>query len=136
MGEREIAVPISFGDGAERAGTLAFRYSLLNVLAPIAMASALIASAWLLLFRRFRRNLIIRHEELIRADSLRVKAEVAAQVGHDIRAPLAALTVLEGEIGVLPENTRMLLKGAMDRIQAIAKSLLDSQRGEIGRAHV
>ena len=88
----------------------------------------MITLTWLLLFRRFRHGLISRHEEMIRADSLRIKSEIAGQVGHDIRAPLAALTVLSAELQQLPDANRALLKSAIDRIQSIAKSLLESQQ--------
>lgn len=55
-------------------------------------------------------------------------ASVAAQVAHDIRSPLAALAVLENDLGVLPENKRILVRGAVNRIRDIANNLLDKKR--------
>lgn len=61
-----------------------------------------------------------------RADEL-VKA--AVQVAHDIRSPLAALSVIEQDLSALPDETRALLKAAISRIREIASDLLDRSRG-------
>lgn len=53
---------------------------------------------------------------------------VAAQVAHDIRSPLAALEVAAGDASQLPEDKRLLIGSAIDRIRDIANSLLDRHR--------
>lgn len=60
-------------------------------------------------------------------------ANLAAQVAHDIRSPLAALTMAEKEFGALPEETRILVRSAVSRIRDIANHLLDKNR-EDGKA--
>jgi signal transduction histidine kinase len=64
----------------------------------------------------------------IRNAALAATGELAAQVAHDIRSPLAALEVAAGEAGQLPEENRILIQGAVARIRDIANSLLERQR--------
>ena len=59
----------------------------------------------------------------------------AQQVAHDVRSPLAALTMVLPDLGPLPEDTRLLIKGAIHRIEDItnalqAKRLIRNQAGE------
>lgn len=63
-------------------------------------------------------------------ESLRfaTSAEIASQVAHDIRSPLAALEVAAGDVSQLPEDKRVLIRGAVGRIRDIANSLLNRQR--------
>jgi signal transduction histidine kinase len=60
-------------------------------------------------------------------------AELAAQVAHDIRSPLAALKALEGRLAGLPEEDRALARGAVERIGAVAADLLERNRALAGR---
>ena len=53
---------------------------------------------------------------------------LASQVAHDIRSPLAALYTVERELSQLPENKRVILRGAVSRIRDIANSLLAKNR--------
>lgn len=53
------------------------------------------------------------------------RIEIAAQVAHDIRSPLAALSMVENDLGVLAEETRVMLRSAIGRIRDIANHLLD-----------
>jgi signal transduction histidine kinase len=54
-------------------------------------------------------------------------AQVAEQVAHDIRSPLAALKVASKDLGALPEETRILINAAMNRISDIANQLLQKK---------
>jgi signal transduction histidine kinase len=58
----------------------------------------------------------------------RARTELAAQVAHDIRSPLAAIELVVGGAGELPEDLRELLRGAAGRIRAIAQDVLASAR--------
>ncbi len=51
-------------------------------------------------------------------------AEVTAQVAHDIRSPLAALSTALKELKELPEQKRILIRNATRRISDIANNLL------------
>lgn len=74
----------------------------------------------------------VRRVERLRAESHRRLAELAAQVAHDVRSPLAALQALLGRMSGLPEDERALVRGAVDRIQGIAVDLLEKNRAEAG----
>ena len=51
--------------------------------------------------------------------------QIAKQVSHDIRSPLSALTMLISSIQDLPEDKRILVRNAVNRISDIANSLLN-----------
>lgn len=55
---------------------------------------------------------------------------MAAQVAHDIRSPLAALDSALGDVPQLPEEKRLLIRGAAGRIRDIANDLLEKNRQE------
>lgn len=55
-------------------------------------------------------------------------ASIATQVAHDICSPLAALTILEKELATLPENIRIMVRCAINRIRDISNNLLDNKR--------
>ncbi len=54
--------------------------------------------------------------------------QMASQVAHDIRSPLAAMSSLEKDLVVLPEDKRLMIRGALNRIRDIANNLLDKNR--------
>ncbi len=54
------------------------------------------------------------------------KAQIAHQVAHDIRSPLAALSVVSRDLAQIPEEKRILLRSAVLRIQDIANNLIKS----------
>ena len=62
--------------------------------------------------------------ELINKTKLETKMQLASQVAHDIRSPLAALNVVADEFKLLPNETRELTANAIGRIQKIANDLL------------
>ncbi len=54
--------------------------------------------------------------------------DLARQVAHDIRSPLAALNVVLSSVGKLDEETRLLVRHSITRIQDIANNLLEQSR--------
>ena len=50
--------------------------------------------------------------------------QVSTQVAHDIRSPLAALSMAERDLAALPEDTRLIIRSAIGRIQDIASQLM------------
>lgn len=67
--------------------------------------------------------------DLAKAKESEKVAKLSQQIAHDIRSPLAALSVLESELNQLPEDTRLLLRSAVQRIRDISNGLL-SKRSE------
>lgn len=55
-------------------------------------------------------------------------AEVAAEVGHDIRSPLAVLNSFRAKLGAVPEQERSLVVSAINQITEIADDLLSENR--------
>lgn len=55
--------------------------------------------------------------------------EIARQVAHDIRSPIAALEVAQNYMGDLPPDVRKLVHGSIERIRDIALRVLQKQGG-------
>jgi hypothetical protein len=58
-------------------------------------------------------------------------AKIASQVAHDIRSPLAALNVYIKCISSLPEEERVFIRNATDRINDIANNLVIKFKNEL-----
>lgn len=58
--------------------------------------------------------------------------DLARQVAHDIRSPLAALASVTRDLSGLPERPRDLVRTAISRIQDIANGLLERTRASQG----
>ncbi len=67
-------------------------------------------------------------ESLAAAEREKALVEVARQVAHDIRSPLAALDAVLKDISNLPEEYRVVVRGAAGRIRDIANDLLGKRR--------
>ena len=61
------------------------------------------------------------------------RSEMAKQVAHDIRSPLAALHMITESLSIFPENERVLARHAIQRINDIANELL--QKGNQGNVN-
>ena len=72
-------------------------------------------------------------EELARA---KAGQEIAKQVAHDIRSPLAALNMAIGMMNRLPEGEMQLVRNATRRINDIANSLLKKGKVPVDQCHV
>ena len=64
-------------------------------------------------------------DRLVAQERERATWEIARQVAHDIRSPLAALDVASDDVAQLPEHKRALIHAAVSRIHDIANSLLN-----------
>jgi signal transduction histidine kinase len=63
-------------------------------------------------------------ELLAQTKILSEKAEMASQVSHDIRSPLSALTMISNSLTEIPEEKRLIIRNASQRINDIANQLL------------
>ncbi len=69
------------------------------------------------------------YREKLKSDIYREEfIKVAGQVAHDVRSPLAALSVVEQNLSALPEDLRLLVRNSVNAVQDIANSLLDKER--------
>ncbi len=111
-------------EGFDPPVTLNIHFSLFR----LCTFALLIASAgaffgiWLV---RYFNRATIRHQNEQLKESLSL---LASQVAHDIRSPLSAITSMEREFSTLPENSRLLLRSAVNRIHDIANNLLVKNR--------
>ena len=75
----------------------------------------------------------ITHAHEIKEDRDRTQkelGEIAAQVAHDIRSPLAALNICLKMLPQIPEEQRVLMRNAANRINDIANNLLLQHKGK------
>jgi signal transduction histidine kinase len=73
-------------------------------------------------------QLIASIDENVKMKTVVAVGQIAQQVAHDIRSPLAALTMAEEDLAALPEDTRILIRSAIGRIRDIANHLLEKNR--------
>lgn len=66
--------------------------------------------------------------DAIEGERNKATSEMASQVAHDIRSPLSALNMIAGTISEVPEEKRLLIKSAIQRINDIANDLLSRGR--------
>ncbi len=70
-------------------------------------------------------------DHLFTHENLRTTSELgklASQVAHDIRSPLAALEMISDDLSGVPEESRVVLRGAVGRIKDIANGLLSAHK--------
>ncbi len=58
----------------------------------------------------------------------KILGELASQVAHDIRSPLAALEMAVQDKTHIPESTRVLIRNAVSRVRDIANNLMAKNR--------
>ncbi len=89
----------------------------------------------------YRIRILTQEKEKANADNERLKVEtrvltetanLASQVSHDIRSPLAALDVALRDVNALPEENRLVVRNALNRIRDIANNLLRERKTRLG----
>ncbi len=78
--------------------------------------------------QNFILNAVESNEE--RDKAKKAMGDMALQVAHDIRSPLAAILMMAQECNELPEERRLSLRDAANRIQDIANNLLNRYLGD------
>ncbi|MBT4790090.1 MAG: HAMP domain-containing histidine kinase, partial [Halobacteriovoraceae bacterium] len=77
-----------------------------------------------------KKELISVRKKLISQAELETKRKIYRQVSHDIRSPLAALSIAIKDIDNLPESTRLIVRSSVQRIQDIANNLITKTSSE------
>lgn len=73
---------------------------------------------------KYRCDLEAAKLEISKTVQLQSFKEIAFQVSHDIRSPLTALNMVAGHMNQMPEQQRILVRSAVNRINDIANQLL------------
>lgn len=73
-------------------------------------------------------------KQLVAATTQAEIAKVATQVSHDIRSPLSALDIVLMDLSTLPEDKRILVRSATQRIKDIANNLIAKHKMTISKA--
>lgn len=115
-----------------KAGDLEFYY---NRWAPVPAALA----AWLFLVLlsitagyREKNRMLREYALSLKSGINDAKANIAAQVAHDIRSPLVALDAALENTTALPEKQRTIVRHSLNRIRDVANSLLERNRSQQG----
>lgn len=95
----------------------------------LALSLLVILMGWRALRNRFNSRVL---KPLLEAREKEVKdaavGKMASQLAHDIRSPLAALNILVKDAHSMPEEKRLMLKSAINRIQDIAHNILPKNK--------
>jgi signal transduction histidine kinase len=73
------------------------------------------------------------YEQRREIDRERAYTQIAQRVAHDIRSPLAALNVAMKDLSQMPEDYRLMVRGALNRITDIASDVLRRNPDQRGR---
>lgn len=71
-----------------------------------------------------------RQKVLIENENIKVAEQIARQVSHDIRSPLAALKMALEDSESIPTEQRTIIRSSVQRINDIANNLLNSGKNE------
>lgn len=75
-------------------------------------------------------HLIHAQKLLLESERSKALSEIATQVAHDIRSPLAAMEVVITGLGGVSEDKRLIVRSAVGRMRDIANNLLEKSRSE------
>lgn len=116
------------------AGSLYFHY---NRWPPIGIAcvvwALLFAISWFLIGAE-RRRIVRDYNTAIELQVKESQVTLAAQVAHDIRSPVFALDAALKNMEQLPEQQRVVVRHAVNRIRDVANGLLEKNRRQAGTA--
>ncbi len=124
-----VKVPVFFDEERKvPAGILWFYYHNWSAL-PLALIAWLFLVGVSIAVMYFERKRMTReYQSALEIESNRLKADMAAQVAHDIRSPVFALDAALKNMTQLPEQQRIIVRHAVNRIRDVANSLLEKNR--------
>lgn len=101
-----------------------------------ALGFALTSTAFSLHFNFLRtKKLQKTFEDEIQIRESSAKEKIARQVAHDIRSPLSALNMIISTLDQLPEDKRLIIRNATQRINDITNSLMQKNSLENNKEH-
>lgn len=83
------------------------------------------------IFIHFKKSIFQNYELDLKAKNAEALNLMASQVSHDIRSPLSVLNAIAGTMVDMPEDKRILLRSASNRINDIANQLLQKNKTEL-----
>lgn len=76
-----------------------------------------------------QRKMILEQEKAVAlAEKAKVINKLARQVAHDIRSPLTALEIVTAKLDQVPEDVRLLMRTATQRVKDISNNLLEMSK--------
>lgn len=106
-----------------------FQYSILPQVFICSIISIYLFFIFSKLFRYATNKIQEQQSALLNQRELEAVALMSSQVAHDIRSPLSALSMIASSLKEIPEEKRILIRNATQRINDIANELL--QKGNI-----
>lgn len=90
-------------------------------------------------YRQIANKFIDEHREIIKLQKEKayyeVRKNIAEQVAHDIRSPLAAINTAVSDVTSISENKRIMIRNAAIRINDIANNLLSQSKNNFFDSH-
>lgn len=78
-------------------------------------------------FKKMLQQLEKHQQEILTLEKDKITSQVARQVSHDIRSPLAALNSIVKLLNNIPETHRLIIRNSVNRINDIANTLLQKK---------
>lgn len=89
-------------------------------------------------YKQIANKFIDEHNEILRLQKEKayyeVRKNIAEQVAHDIRSPLAAINTAVSDVISIPENKRIMIRNAAKRINEIANNLLSQSKNNFSES--
>ncbi len=124
---KQIQIPI-FSDHSQKnvIANITFRFQLFNSLLDwkIFILIGILLSSTYLIMLQFKKRFIQEQELQKKQSEMELMIQFAKQVSHDIRSPLAALSMATKSLNQIPENQRVMIRNSVQRITDIANTLL------------
>lgn len=130
-----VTMPVVFdGSQVTNLGDVTFIFSRFEVIPHAILLWTIFLILTLPMWFRTQRRMIRDYRKEIELQEQRFRAQMAQQVAHDIRSPLAALTMVTSDLQELPEENRLLIRSAVQRIHDIANDLAGKKSKSTGKS--
>ena len=125
----QIEVPIfSDFENPKKIASTKFTYSIYHAISIVVSGCIVLFFLFGLLFLQLRKRFLERADFLDQQKKMELEKAISAQVAHDIRSPLSALNMMLGTLNGIPEENRLIIRNATQRINDIANGLLSQSK--------